>query len=57
MGDLVSYSTGTTDSVAGSNAVGHKADHAPPTSAVWGYTSTMLYMPSWCVYRRYILLS
>jgi len=46
MGDLVSYSTGTTGSVAGSNAVGHKADHAPPPSAEWSYTSTMLYMPS-----------
>jgi hypothetical protein len=36
-------------SVAGSNAVGHKADNAPPPTAEWSYTSTMLYMPSWRV--------
>jgi len=39
---------GTTGSVAGSNVVGHKADRAPPPIAEWSYTSTMLYMPSWC---------
>jgi len=58
MDDLVSYLTGTMGSVAACNAVWRKADHAPPPSAGWSYTSTMLYMPSWCVCRDpYLSLS